>query len=93
MNLFYSDPSFTLYNGDALACLQTLNDESGDAVITDLLAITPEGCTVPDPFIGGGTTAVAALETGRKCVAVELSEEYAGLTMERAKQSLCPDQG
>ena len=63
------------------------------ALIKDLLAVTPEGCTVLDPFIGGGTTAIAAIETGRKCVAVELSNEYARLTMERAKQSLHPDQG
>ena len=63
------------------------------ALVKDLPAIIPEGRTVPDPFIGGGTTAIAALETGRKCVAVELSEEYARLTMERAKQSPHPDQG
>jgi len=42
-------------------------------LLKDLLAITPEeGCTVlDDPFIGGGTTAVAALEIGRKCIGME----------------------
>jgi site-specific DNA-methyltransferase (adenine-specific) len=52
-------------------------------LLKDLLAIAPEGCTVLAPFIGGGTTAVAALETGRKCIGMELSKEYARLTVER----------
>jgi site-specific DNA-methyltransferase (adenine-specific) len=63
------------------------------ALVKDLLAVTPEGCTVLDPFIGGATTAVATLETGRKCVAVELSKEYARLTVERAKRVLYDTQG
>ena len=56
--------------------------------VKDRLAIPPECFTVLEPFVGGGTPAVAALETGRKCVAVELSKEYARLTMERAKRCL-----
>ena len=42
--------------------------------------------TILDPFIGGGTTALAALDTGRKCVGIELSEEYAALAVERIRQ-------
>ncbi len=56
-----------------------------------LLAIAPEGCTVLDPFAGGGTTAVAALETGRNCITIELSEEYARLTLERVLSLRAPD--
>ena len=52
-------------------------------LIKELLAIAPEGCIVLDPFAGGGTTAVAALETGRKCVTIELSPEYAQITLDR----------
>ena len=52
-------------------------------LMQDLMAIVkPEG-TVLDPFLGGGTTAHAALSTGRKCVAVELSPDYAKLSAER----------
>ena len=58
------------------------------ALVKDLLALAPEGCTVLDPFVGGGTTAVAAPEIGRKCVAVELSKEHARLTLQRAKRCL-----
>jgi site-specific DNA-methyltransferase (adenine-specific) len=46
------------------------------ALIRDLLAITAAGGTVLDPFLGGGSTALAALETGRRCIGVELSHEY-----------------
>lgn len=55
------------------------------ALLKDLLAVTREGGTVLDPFIGGGTTALAALETGRKCVGIELSKDYAAIAAERIK--------
>uniref|UniRef100_UPI00345B8D57 DNA methyltransferase n=1 Tax=uncultured Bilophila sp. TaxID=529385 RepID=UPI00345B8D57 len=35
------------------------------------------------PFLGGGTTAHAAMLTGRKCIGVELSPEYAQLSADR----------
>ena len=40
----FSDESFTLYQGDALACLANLNDDSIDAVLTD------------PPYSSGGLT-------------------------------------
>lgn len=52
-------------------------------LLVDLLAVTPEGCTVLDPFMGGGTTGVACVETGRRFVGVELSAEYAALAADR----------
>ena len=38
---------------------------------------------VLDPFIGSGTTAVAALLEGRQYVGIDLSEEYCRLAQER----------
>ncbi|MDR2573959.1 MAG: site-specific DNA-methyltransferase, partial [Desulfovibrio sp.] len=53
-----------------------------------LLAITPDDALVLDPFLGGGTTAVAALETGRRCIGIELSEGYAAIARERCERSV-----
>ena len=49
-----------------------------------LLACTKEGGLVFDPFVGSGTTAVAAKGLNRAFVgAEELEEEYAGLAVRR----------
>lgn len=45
-------------------------------VIRDLLSLTPPGGVVLDPFMGSGTTGVAAIETGRSFVGVEMSDHY-----------------
>ncbi len=42
-----------------------------------------EGDLVFDPFGGSGTTACAAIETNRKWVTCEISEEYANLAVKR----------
>ncbi|MBI5711783.1 MAG: site-specific DNA-methyltransferase [Candidatus Eisenbacteria bacterium] len=48
-----------------------------------ILASTRPGDLVLDPFLGGGTTAVAALHAGRKCVGIELEEEYLRMSKSR----------
>ncbi|GFK94766.1 Modification methylase DpnIIB [Fundidesulfovibrio magnetotacticus] len=48
-------------------------------LIKELLYVTPDGATILDPFLGGGTTALACMQTGRRFVGVELSEEYCDL--------------
>jgi site-specific DNA-methyltransferase (adenine-specific) len=45
-------------------------------LITDLLALTPAGCTVLDPFMGSGTTGIAAVQSGRSFIGIELTEHY-----------------
>jgi site-specific DNA-methyltransferase (adenine-specific) len=44
---------------------------------------TFEGDVVLDPFMGSGTTALAALDTGRHYVGYELDEAYAELAQQR----------
>lgn len=53
-----------------------------------LMEIAPEKALILDPFIGGGSTALAALETGRKCIGIEISKEYAGLVKNRIEKYL-----
>jgi site-specific DNA-methyltransferase (adenine-specific) len=56
-------------------------------LLKELIKIVPQGGTVLDPFVGGGTTAKAAKETGRKCIAVELSPEYAKIATDYLQES------
>ncbi len=49
-----------------------------------LLASTNPGDLVLDPFLGGGTTAVAALRIKRRCVGIELDAHHAQLAVKRA---------
>ena len=54
---------------------------------------TKTGMTVFDPFLGSGTTAIASFNLGRKCVGIDLSEEYRTLAFERfAKKGMIEDE-
>jgi DNA modification methylase len=51
------------------------------------MEIADEGAIVLDPFMGSGTTAVAAIETGRHFIGYELSPEYCALANERVARA------
>ncbi len=51
-----------------------------------VLAMTNKGDWVLDPFMGVGTTAVAALAHGRKAIGAEIIPEYVALSRERIRQ-------
>ena len=53
-----------------------------------ILAGCPVSGTVLDPFLGSGTTAYVAKELGRKCIGIELNEEYIKLAQKRTLQEV-----
>jgi site-specific DNA-methyltransferase (adenine-specific) len=48
----------------------------------------PEGGIVLDPFIGSGTTAIAALKLNRKFIGFEISKDYCELANERIEKEV-----
>ena len=50
-----------------------------------LRLFSKEGSLVVDPFLGSGTTALACKNTNRKCIGIELNDEYYKISLERVK--------
>jgi DNA modification methylase len=48
-----------------------------------ILAGSPSGGLVLDPFFGSGTTGMVALELGRRCIGIELNPQYVELAHRR----------
>jgi len=48
---------------------------------------TVEGDVVLDPFVGSGTTAVAAKQLGRHYIGIDVNEEYCRIAEERLRQT------
>lgn len=44
-----------------------------------------------DPFLGGGTTALAALQMGRRCIAIEVNEQFCEIAAKRLQQARQPE--
>ncbi len=53
-----------------------------------LLAATHEGDLVLDPFLGGGTTAIACVRLKRQCVGIELDFSHLALTVKRSEREI-----
>jgi site-specific DNA-methyltransferase (adenine-specific) len=52
-----------------------------------ILAGSAEGDLVLDPFAGTGTTAVAAIQNGRRCTLIELNPDYAEMCRHRLAEA------
>ena len=49
---------------------------------------TKEGDWVLDPFVGSGTTCIAAIESGRNSIGIELKDEYYQLAVSNIEEAL-----
>ncbi len=56
-------------------------------VMRELVKIVPEGSTVLDPFMGSGTTGVAAMLERRKFIGVEMVEHYQQVAERRIREA------
>jgi DNA modification methylase len=57
-------------------------------VILWAMQLSPKHDTILDPFLGSGTTAVAAKQLGRKCIGIELEQKYLDIAVERLRQEV-----
>jgi len=48
-----------------------------------ILAGSPAGGIILDPFFGSGTVGIVAIETGRRCVGVEVKPDYVDIAKQR----------
>jgi DNA modification methylase len=90
------------WNGGGRQALWTYNTAKGynrpdhpcpkpEALMSHLVTdFTDDGDTILDPFMGSGTTLVAAKRLGRKAIGIELEEKYCEIAAKRLAQGALP---
>jgi len=63
--------------------------QKNEGVMRWLIRMTT-GVVIFDPFMGSGTTLVAAKRLGRKAIGVEIEERYCEIAAERLRQGVLP---
>lgn len=55
--------------------------------------LSKRGQTVLDPFLGSGTTAIAAMKNGRSCIGIEINPDYVDIAHKRLDDMRQPTSG
>lgn len=79
-----------LWNGALRASHEELvhPTQKAEAVMKWCIALSQTTGTVLDPYMGGGTTLVAAKHLNRKAIGIELEEKYCEIAAKRLQQSV-----
>jgi site-specific DNA-methyltransferase (adenine-specific) len=64
------------------------NQKPLDAIARLIASYTKSGATVLDPFMGSGTTLVAARNLGRRAIGIEIEEQYCRAALDRLAQQV-----
>ena len=85
--LFQEDPVWDIPNVKANHPEKTIHPCQFPHELAErcVLAFSNVGDVVLDPFVGGGTSAVAAIKAKRKAIGIDRSKEYIELTSRRIK--------
>lgn len=59
-----------------------------EELMAELLRTANSGGTVLDPFMGPGTTGVAALKAGRKFIGIETNDHYFEVAAQRLRGTI-----
>ena len=59
-----------------------------ESLIMEMMSMIPPSHTIVDPFMGSGTTLIAAKKQGRKSIGIELQEEYCEAAAKRCASEL-----
>jgi site-specific DNA-methyltransferase (adenine-specific) len=75
------------YNGD---CPLHPCQKPGEIMTWIVGVASDPGDTILDPFMGSGTTLVAAKQLGRKAIGIEIEERYCEISARRLAQEVLP---
>jgi len=59
------------------------NEKPIELMVQLIMHVTKEGSLVLDPFLGSGTTAIAALNMGRRIIGIELDRQHYRICLDR----------